>query len=75
MNGGSILEYSSSFGFVGGSTGSHLCELDSESAFSSSCPWMRAVSVSDNGIKKSLLFGLDENRRLHFREEDLMQQL
>lgn len=66
MDGGSILEYSSKTSLLEGPTGSDFCELDSENGFSSSCSWMKAVSVLDNGIVKPLLFGLDENGRLHF---------
>jgi len=65
MDGGSIFEYSSNTGFVGGSPGPHFHELDSENGFSASCPWMKAVAVHDNGIVKPLLFGLDDNGKLH----------
>ncbi|KAJ6833332.1 elongator complex protein 1 [Iris pallida] len=66
MEGGSIFEYSSNVGVLEGSTGSRYHEFDSEYGFSSSCPWMKAVLVCDNGIMKPLLFGLDDNGRLHF---------
>lgn len=65
MDEGSILEYSSNTGFLGGSIESHFHEFDSDNRFSSSCPWMKAVSVYDNGIVKPLVFGLDDNGRLH----------
>ncbi|KAG0484108.1 hypothetical protein HPP92_012192 [Vanilla planifolia] len=68
MEGGSILEYTLN---TCASRGSQLCELDPEFGFSASCPFMRAVSVCDNGVLKSLLFGLDCTGKLHVGKEIL----
>ncbi|KAG1371672.1 Elongator complex protein 1 [Cocos nucifera] len=65
MNGGSIFEYTSNMKTMRVSAGSHPREFDSAFGFPSSCPWMKAVVVHENGIMKSLLFGLDDNDRLH----------
>ncbi|CAA7389646.1 unnamed protein product [Spirodela intermedia] len=65
LDGGSISEYSSSMSSKGTSRLPHLRKLESDNGFPSSCPWMKAVLVSDNGVMKSLLFGLDEGGRLH----------
>ncbi|PKA61888.1 Elongator complex protein 1 [Apostasia shenzhenica] len=60
MEGGSIFEYSSTFA----PRNLQLCELNPEYGFSASCPWMNAIIVSDNGLTKTLLFGLDYNGNL-----------
>ncbi|XP_057979456.1 elongator complex protein 1 isoform X2 [Malania oleifera] len=64
LDGGKIVEYSSKLGISVGSPGPNLRKCD-DMGFSSLCPWMSAVSVSDNGPLKPLLFGLDDVSRLH----------
>ncbi|CAD5166643.1 unnamed protein product [Musa acuminata subsp. malaccensis] len=64
FHGGSVVEYSSSNVMI--PEHSYLHEFKSEHGFSSSCPWMKAVLVRDNGTLKHLIFGLDDNGRLHF---------
>ncbi|KAJ0979468.1 hypothetical protein J5N97_014942 [Dioscorea zingiberensis] len=65
IEGGSILEYSSCLRTGGMPAEAHLSLFDSDCQFTSSCRWMKAVLVCDNGISKPLLFGLDNNGRLH----------
>ncbi|KAK8969377.1 Elongator complex protein 1 [Platanthera guangdongensis] len=62
MEGGSICEYSA---IIDPRRGPQLHLLDPEYGFSSSCPWMKAASVCDNGVIKALLFGLDYSGKLH----------
>uniref|UniRef100_A0A1D1YPX5 Elongator complex protein 1 n=1 Tax=Anthurium amnicola TaxID=1678845 RepID=A0A1D1YPX5_9ARAE len=65
LDGGSIFEYSSTLSTKASSREHHLCKLDSDNVLPSSCPWMKAVLVSDNGIMKPLIFGLNDSGRLH----------
>ncbi|KAI0527653.1 hypothetical protein KFK09_003258 [Dendrobium nobile] len=59
--GGSIYEYTSSASLP---RRLQLGELDPICGFSGSCPWMKAASVCDNGMVKTLLFGLDYKGKL-----------
>lgn len=61
MEGGSIFEYTSVASLP---RGRQFGELDPEYGFSASCPWMKAVNVCDNGVTKTLLFGLDYSGKL-----------
>ncbi|KDP44998.1 hypothetical protein JCGZ_01498 [Jatropha curcas] len=62
FDGGKIYEYTSTLGLaIGGGTTGH--DIPS---FSSSCPWMSAILVSDSGPLTPLLLGLDDIGRLHF---------
>lgn len=65
MNGGSVFEYASNMSIMRVSAGSHFHEFNSAFGFASSCPWMKAVVVHDNGTTRPLLFGLDDSGRLH----------
>ncbi|CAN6472379.1 unnamed protein product [Victoria cruziana] len=62
--GGSVVEYTSKSGLrmasLDGQKNPNIC-----SGFPSSCPWMKAVPVKDDGILKPLIFGMDEHGRLH----------
>ncbi|OVA18310.1 IKI3 [Macleaya cordata] len=64
LDGGTVIEYTSKFGITRGQSEQYQQKLDSI-GFSSSCPWMNVVPVCDNGVLKSLPFGLDSNSRLH----------
>ncbi|XP_058109769.1 elongator complex protein 1 isoform X2 [Magnolia sinica] len=63
--GGSVVEYSSTLGTTGAPTEPFLQKLSYGLGFSSSCPWMSAVPVCDNEMLRPLVFGLDDNGRLH----------
>ncbi|XP_077217578.1 IKI3 family protein [Tasmannia lanceolata] len=65
FDGGSVVEYSSKLGITGAPKEHYLKKLDYDIGFSSSCPWMNAISVCDNEILKPLIFGLDDIGRLH----------
>uniref|UniRef100_A0A2P2JV20 Elongator complex protein 1 n=1 Tax=Rhizophora mucronata TaxID=61149 RepID=A0A2P2JV20_RHIMU len=58
FDGGKVLEYTSKLGLV--DTGKH-----DDVGFSSSCPWMGVIAVSNNGLLRPLLFGFDVIGRLH----------
>nr|XP_043613300.1 elongator complex protein 1 [Erigeron canadensis] len=61
LDDGSIFEYTSKLDTALGS----FCEHNNL-RFSSACPWMSVVPVEDFGLSKSsLIFGLDDNNRLH----------
>ncbi|XAR66310.1 hypothetical protein NMG60_11012496 [Bertholletia excelsa] len=60
---GKVFEYVSKFCITGGAPAPRL-QINKKLRFSSSCPWMYVVSVGDSG-SSPLLFGLDENSRLH----------
>ncbi|CAK9163689.1 unnamed protein product [Ilex paraguariensis] len=61
FDGGKVFEYTSKLGITGGVP---LQEHD-DMRFSSSCPWMGVVPVEDHGMSKILLFGLNDNNKLH----------
>ncbi|KAG9445043.1 hypothetical protein H6P81_016383 [Aristolochia fimbriata] len=62
FDGGCVFEYTSKMSIKDGSAGPYLLKLDFE--FSSSCPWMNAISVVENETRKTLVFGLDDCGRL-----------
>lgn len=66
FDGGFVAEYSSKVGILEVPTELYLRKPDHKIGFSSSCPWMNAVPVSDNGTLKPLVMGLDDSGRLHF---------
>ncbi|XP_042416430.1 elongator complex protein 1-like isoform X2 [Zingiber officinale] len=63
LQGGPIIEYSSTKLMTLERTHHH--DSGSDHGFSSSCPWMKAVLVRHDGILRDLVFGLDDNGRLH----------
>lgn len=61
IDGGKVLEYMSKLSLNRG-VGLQRCnDMD----FLSSCPWMNVASVGGYAREKPLLFGLDDNGRLH----------
>ncbi|KAF8396752.1 hypothetical protein HHK36_018382 [Tetracentron sinense] len=71
FDGGRIGEYVSKLGITKGVPEPYLQKLDYNMGFSSSCPCMSVVPVYDNGILRPLIFGLDNNSRLHVSERIL----
>ncbi|WOL14885.1 hypothetical protein Cni_G23666 [Canna indica] len=69
FHGGSVVEYSSTNSMTREKSRVH--DFSSEHGFSSSCPWMKSVLVHDNGILRDLVFGLDDNGRLHLGKRTL----
>lgn len=59
FDGGKVFEYIPNLGIMGGAPKTEDMSL------SSSCPWMSVVPVGDSGSSRPLLFGLDDNGRLH----------
>ncbi|KAF5201832.1 Elongator complex protein [Thalictrum thalictroides] len=64
-DGGRILEYTPKLRLMRGLAEQCIQKHGYDVGFSSSCPWMNAVSINDNGVSKPLLLGLDSNSRLH----------
>ncbi|GMP22931.1 hypothetical protein CsSME_00000724 [Camellia sinensis var. sinensis] len=64
FHGGKIFEYVSKLCITAGAPAQCL-QIHDKLGFLSSCPWMSVVPVSDSGPSEPLLFGLDENSRLH----------
>ncbi|XP_023749809.1 elongator complex protein 1 isoform X1 [Lactuca sativa] len=59
LNGGNVFEYTSGLSLQ---ENNHL-------RFSQSCPWMSVASIGDFGVLESfLLFGLDNNSKLHVNQ-------
>ncbi|XP_072975367.1 elongator complex protein 1 [Typha angustifolia] len=71
FSGGNVVEYSSNTGSLRIPTGLQFSELDSEYKFPSSCPSMKAVLCHAKGVARPLLFGLDDNGRLHVGKRTL----
>ncbi|KAK1321359.1 Elongator complex protein 1 [Acorus calamus] len=59
-DGGSVFEYSSNV-----DAPRYFHKLDLNTGFSSSCPWLKVVTVDDHGIPGTLVIGLDDNGRLY----------
>lgn len=59
FDGGKVFEYIPNLGIMEGAPKTEDMSL------SSSCPWMSVVPVGDSGSSRPLLFGLDDNGRLH----------
>lgn len=67
LNGGNIFEYSSKLDTTAGSLQEH-----NDLRFLSSCPWMSVASVGNFGLSNPfLIFGLDNNSRLHVNQNVL----
>ncbi|KAF9599086.1 hypothetical protein IFM89_033693 [Coptis chinensis] len=66
-DGGRLVEYTSKLHITTGLAEQCIQKLDYDIGFSSSCPWMNVVCISDNGVLKPFILGLDSNNRLHVR--------
>ncbi|XP_031485329.1 elongator complex protein 1 [Nymphaea colorata] len=65
--GGSVVEYTLKSGLRMPSLDVGQKNPNIFTGFTSSCPWMKAAQVRDDGILKPLIFGMDEHGRLHAR--------
>uniref|UniRef100_A0A5B6YQC9 Elongator complex protein 1 n=1 Tax=Davidia involucrata TaxID=16924 RepID=A0A5B6YQC9_DAVIN len=64
FDGGNVFEYASKLVITSGASLPYLQKHD-DMGFSTSCPWMSVVPAEDFRPSKPLLFGLDNNSRLH----------
>ncbi|KAL4188965.1 hypothetical protein AMTRI_Chr08g163090 [Amborella trichopoda] len=66
FDGGFLAEYSSK-------SGMKMASREILRGFPSTCPWMNAIPVSDNGTLKHLIFGLDLDGRLYVNDKILCE--
>uniref|UniRef100_A0A0E0I2D9 Elongator complex protein 1 n=1 Tax=Oryza nivara TaxID=4536 RepID=A0A0E0I2D9_ORYNI len=65
LSGGRFVEYCSKVNLFRMSAPVQVSETGSDHTFPTSCPWMTAVQCHENGMVRTLLFGLDDSSKLH----------